>query len=177
MCVCVCVRVCVCVCVCVKKALPVNRKHIHSAHSISCKSPRVAMKRNRRALHLSCSAHHTRSTDAISLALHTHARTCVCAQTSRFQTFVPASEGGFVLPEAKSSVSWKSRYSLLIGTDTGPGSLTKSGYPRQAREWLRGTPMSDSKVVFSGEADDVSVRASCYYDKGTTSVTPFPFIC
>ena len=40
-------------------------------------------------------------------------------------------DGGFFLPEAKGSVSWKSRDVLLVGTDFGAGSLTDSGYPRQ----------------------------------------------
>jgi prolyl oligopeptidase len=47
--------------------------------------------------------------------------------------FVPAEEGGFALPEAKSSVAYRDSDVLLVGTDAGPGSLTDSGYPRQAR--------------------------------------------
>ena len=37
---------------------------------------------------------------------------------------------GFTLPEAKSRVAWRSMDSLFVATDFGPGSLTKSGYPR-----------------------------------------------
>jgi prolyl oligopeptidase len=84
------------------------------------------------------------------------------------KTFVAEADGGFVLPEAKSSVSWKTRDVLLVGTDTGEGSLTDSGYPREAREWCRGTPLSAAECVFAGEAADVSVRAYCYFDKGNT---------
>jgi prolyl oligopeptidase PreP (S9A serine peptidase family) len=75
--------------------------------------------------------------------------------------FVPSSEGGFELPEAKSSVGWQSRNVLLVGTDFGPGSLTESGYPRTVREWRRGTPLSDSTLVYEGQATDVSVRGYC----------------
>lgn len=82
--------------------------------------------------------------------------------------FVAEADGGFVLPEAKSSVTWKTRDVLLIGTDTGKGSLTDSGYPREVREWKRGTPLSSAECIFAGEAADVSVRAYCYYDKGAT---------
>ena len=57
--------------------------------------------------------------------------------------FVPPSEGGFVVPEAKTRVAWQSADVLLIGTqfpggDGGDGaaaSLTDSGYPRTIREW------------------------------------------
>lgn len=68
-------------------------------------------------------------------------------------------EQPFELPEAKSRVSYKSRNVLLVGTDTGPDSLTESGYPRTVREWVRGTDLMDAPVVFEGEKSDVSVSA------------------
>ena len=63
---------------------------------------------------------------------------------------------GFVLPEAKSDVSWRDRDSLYVGTDFGPGSLTDSGYPRIAKLWKRGTPLSEAEAVFEGDAKDVA---------------------
>lgn len=63
----------------------------------------------------------------------------------------------FVLPEAKSRVSYKSRDVLLVGTDFGPESLTDSGYPRTVREWVRGTDVNDAPVIFEGDKKDVSV--------------------
>lgn len=68
-------------------------------------------------------------------------------------------EDPFNLPEAKTSASYKSRDVLLVGTDTGPGSLTDSGYPRQIREWVRGTEFKDAPVIFEGDKKDVSVSA------------------
>jgi len=68
-------------------------------------------------------------------------------------------EGGFSLPEAKSSVAWRDRDSLYVGTDFGPGSMTESGYPRLARLWKRGTPLSEAEPVFEGRAEDVWVFA------------------
>ena len=47
--------------------------------------------------------------------------------------FVPAGEGGFEVAEAKTSAEFLGPDTLLVGTHTGPGSLTDSGYPRQAR--------------------------------------------
>ncbi|MET7398121.1 prolyl oligopeptidase family serine peptidase [Dactylosporangium sp. NPDC005572] len=67
---------------------------------------------------------------------------------------------GFTLPEAKSDVSWIDEDHIYVGTDTGAGSMTSSGYPRQVRRWKRGTPLTDAELIFEGEADDVSVRAS-----------------
>jgi len=66
-------------------------------------------------------------------------------------------EQPFNLPEAKTTASYKSRDVLLVGTNTGPESLTDSGYPRQIREWVRGTELKDAPVIFEGEKTDVSV--------------------
>ena len=67
----------------------------------------------------------------------------------------------FYLPEAKSRVSYKSRNVLLVGTEIGgKDSLTDSGYPRQVREWVRGTKLEDAPVIFEGEKTDVSVGGS-----------------
>ncbi|ALV08026.1 prolyl oligopeptidase family serine peptidase [Roseateles depolymerans] len=74
--------------------------------------------------------------------------------------FIPVEDGGFFVPEAKSDVEWLDENTLLVGTDLGPGSLTDSGYPRQVRQWVRGTPLAQAPVVFEGEASDVSVGAS-----------------
>jgi prolyl oligopeptidase len=66
-------------------------------------------------------------------------------------------EGGFVVPEAKSNVTWVDPDTLLVGTDYGAGSLTASGYPRILKLWKRGTPLASARTLFRGEAGDVSV--------------------
>jgi prolyl oligopeptidase len=71
--------------------------------------------------------------------------------------------GGFSLPEAKTRVEWVDADTLFVGTDTGPGSLTTSGYARTIRRWSRGTPLADSAVVFEVGADDMT--ASAWVDK------------
>ena len=73
---------------------------------------------------------------------------------------------GFTLPEAKSRVDWRNRDTLYVATDYGPGSLTKSGYPRVAKEWKRGTPLSAARMVFEGKVDDVSASVSVSHDHG-----------
>lgn len=69
-------------------------------------------------------------------------------------------EGGFALPEAKHRIGWKDGDTLWVATDFGEGSLTASGYPRIAKEWQRGTPLAEAKVVFEGSVDDVFIIAS-----------------
>ncbi|MFE0702278.1 prolyl oligopeptidase family protein [Streptomyces sp. NPDC058872] len=65
-------------------------------------------------------------------------------------------EDGFRVPEAKTQIGWIDADTVFLGTDTGPGSLTDSGYPRTVRRWRRGTPIDASEVVFEAEAADVS---------------------
>jgi prolyl oligopeptidase len=73
---------------------------------------------------------------------------------------------GFSLPEAKSDVAWRDIDSLFVATDFGPGSLTKSGYPRIVKEWRRGKPLAEATLVFEGKEDDVSVNAFRSKTKG-----------
>lgn len=67
--------------------------------------------------------------------------------------------GGFELPEAKSELAWIDRDTVFVGTDTGPGSLTASGYPRTVRRWARGTPLEKAPVVFEAGPEDLSASA------------------
>lgn len=68
-------------------------------------------------------------------------------------------KGGFEVPAAKTSVAWIDRDTIFIGTDFGPGSMTSSGYPQQARIWKRGTPLASAQLVYNGNNSDVSVSA------------------
>ena len=63
---------------------------------------------------------------------------------------------GFTLPEAKSAITYLNDDTVLFGTDFGPGSLTKSGYPRIVKLWKRGEPRSAARTVYEGQVDDVS---------------------
>jgi prolyl oligopeptidase len=73
-------------------------------------------------------------------------------------------EGGFVVPEAKSTVTWVDRDTLLVGTDWGEGALTESGYPRVAKLWKRGTPLASATTIKEGESADVGLTAFHAYD-------------
>lgn len=69
-------------------------------------------------------------------------------------------KGGFDLPVAKTQVDWIDQNTLYVGTDFGPGSMTESSYPRIAREWKRGTPLSAATTVYAGKPTDLAVSAS-----------------
>ena len=64
-------------------------------------------------------------------------------------------EGGFALPEAKSSLVWVDEDTLLVGSDWGEGSLTASGYPREIRRWARGTAAAAAETIMTVGVDDV----------------------
>jgi prolyl oligopeptidase len=76
-------------------------------------------------------------------------------------------ESGFIIPEAKSNYTWADADHLLVATDYGEGSLTKSGYPRIVKLWARGTPLSSAKTVFTGEVGDVSATPLAAVDGET----------
>ncbi len=68
-------------------------------------------------------------------------------------------KGGFERPEAKGDLGWIDIDTVYVGTDFGAGSMTSSGYARIAKEWKRGTPMAEAKVVYEGQDDDIAVTA------------------
>ncbi|MDP7039604.1 MAG: prolyl oligopeptidase family serine peptidase [Myxococcota bacterium] len=70
------------------------------------------------------------------------------------KTFV---KDGFVVPEAKSSVHWIDKDTLLVGTDFGENTLTDSGYPRIVKRWQRGTPLNAAQTIYSGEQKDMGI--------------------
>ena len=66
---------------------------------------------------------------------------------------------GFNLPESKSGVSWIDRDHVFVSVAFDSTTLTTSGYPRIAKEWRRGEPLSSATTVFEGQATDVAVNA------------------
>ena len=66
---------------------------------------------------------------------------------------------GFHLPRSKGGVNWLDKDHLLVNSDFGPGTLTKSGYPRIVKLWERGTPLSKARTVLEGHPEDFSVGA------------------
>lgn len=70
--------------------------------------------------------------------------------------------GGFYLPESKSSVTWKDKDTLLVATDFGPGTMTLSGYPRQAKLWKRGTPLEQAPLIHEVAEKDMEIEVHTF---------------
>ena len=62
---------------------------------------------------------------------------------------------GFFLPTSKGGIAWRDADTLYVSRDFGPGTLTKSGYPRVVKEWKRGTPLAEAKVIYEARETDV----------------------
>jgi prolyl oligopeptidase len=66
---------------------------------------------------------------------------------------------GFLVPHAKSQVSWIDPNTIFVATDFGPGTLTTSSYPRQVRRWRRGESMESAELVHEVPADHMTIWA------------------
>ena len=75
-------------------------------------------------------------------------------------------KGGFELPESKGGVAWRDIDTIYLSQDFGAGTLTRSGYPRQLKEWKRGTPLAQAKLVYETPDTDVGVWPSVVNEKG-----------
>ncbi|GAA5069384.1 prolyl oligopeptidase family serine peptidase [Lysobacter panacisoli] len=67
---------------------------------------------------------------------------------------------GFFRAEAKGALGWIDRDTVYVYTDFGAGSMTSSGYPRIVKEWKRGTPIEQARVVYEGQATDMYIAAA-----------------
>ena len=77
------------------------------------------------------------------------------------RTFV---SDGFNLTEAKSDIAWIDQDQVFVATDLGPGSLTRSGYPRVVKRWRRNTALVAANEEMNGEVEDVGMSAHCSRD-------------
>lgn len=73
---------------------------------------------------------------------------------------------GFILPAAKSNAAYLDDNTVLFATDFGPGSMTKSSYPRIMKIWHRGQPVSAAKKVFEVGENDIAARAKVLHGPG-----------
>ncbi|HEY4943730.1 MAG TPA: prolyl oligopeptidase family serine peptidase [Rhizomicrobium sp.] len=71
-------------------------------------------------------------------------------------------EGGFTLPLAKQNATYLDADTVLFATDFGPGTLTRSSYPRIVKLWHRGEPLAAAKTVYEGTQSDISVRPATF---------------
>ncbi len=70
---------------------------------------------------------------------------------------------GFSRPESKGGMTWIDQDHVFVSTDfgdiAGKSSMTESGYPRFAKLWKRGTPMSEATTIYEGIASDMAISA------------------
>jgi prolyl oligopeptidase len=69
---------------------------------------------------------------------------------------------GFMLPEAKGSVEWIDKDTLLLSSAYGEGMATTSGYARTIRLWRRGEAADRATVIFEAPIDRMAVY--CNFD-------------
>jgi prolyl oligopeptidase len=74
-------------------------------------------------------------------------------------------EDGFMVPHAKTQVSWIDQDTIWVNTDFGPGTMTTSSYPRQARRWRRGEKLMSAELVHEVPEDHMALWA--YHDHST----------
>ena len=72
-------------------------------------------------------------------------------------------DGGFSIPEAKTTAGWKNEDTLWVATEFGDGSLTTSGYPRIVKEWHRGAPLAEARTLYETGRDDVGAFPNIVY--------------
>lgn len=68
-------------------------------------------------------------------------------------------KNGYSLPLAKSRISWIDKNTVFVGTDFGFNSMTDSGYPRTVKQWIRGTPLSQAKTIFTASKKSMTANA------------------
>ena len=73
--------------------------------------------------------------------------------------------GGFRLPESKGGVAWIDQDSIYVSRDFGPGTMTRSGYPRQVKRLKRGQAIADAAPVFEVSEQDVGAWPSVTHEK------------
>jgi prolyl oligopeptidase len=73
-------------------------------------------------------------------------------------------DNGFVIPDAKTSITWVDVDTLLVATDWGEGTLTESGYPYIVKRWRRGAPLASATEIIRGQAGDVGVFVGALQD-------------
>ncbi len=76
-------------------------------------------------------------------------------------------EGGFRLPESKGGVAWIDEDTIYASRDFGPGTMTRSGYPRGVKRLARGQALADAPVVFEVGEDDIGAWPSVTHEKAS----------
>ncbi|MET0182712.1 MAG: prolyl oligopeptidase family serine peptidase [Caulobacterales bacterium] len=80
-------------------------------------------------------------------------------------------EGGFAIPEAKSSAEWLDNDTIALATNWGEGSLTESGYPAIVKTLRRGESLSAAREILSVPREEMGLFVGGFDDvDGTRTV-------
>jgi prolyl oligopeptidase len=77
---------------------------------------------------------------------------------------------GFFLPEAKMTVTWFDKDTLIVGTNFGADTMTDSGYPRFVKVLKRKQALTEAKIILESPIKNMGMWAWTIHD-GTTSYT------
>jgi len=72
-----------------------------------------------------------------------------------FDAVMKRFSGSFNTPEAKQTMTWINRDTVLVASDFGEGSMTDSGYANQVKIWRRGHPLESARILHEGNTKDV----------------------
>ncbi len=75
-------------------------------------------------------------------------------------------EDGFRLAESKGGVAWIDRDTIYASRDFGPGTLTRSGYPRTVKRLQRGQAVAAAPTVFEVGEQDVGAWPAVTHENG-----------
>ncbi len=73
--------------------------------------------------------------------------------------------GGFDVGEGQTQVEWVDSDTVLIATNWGRESLTRSGAPRTVRIWSRGQNLRQAQTVYEGAVTDLSVVPKTFFSE------------
>tara|TARA_B110001454_G_scaffold219198_1_gene251573 strand:- start:150464 stop:152569 length:2106 start_codon:yes stop_codon:yes gene_type:complete len=74
---------------------------------------------------------------------------------------------GFFLPEAKMTVTWLNKDTLVVGTSFGPDSMTDSGYPRAVKVLKRKQALADAKPLLDSPVKNMGMWVWTIHDDKT----------
>jgi prolyl oligopeptidase len=67
-------------------------------------------------------------------------------------------KNGFITPEARNTFGWLDDNTLVLGTNYGPDTLSKSGYPLMLKIWKRGRPLSEATLIYQAPASSMATQ-------------------
>ncbi len=84
------------------------------------------------------------------------------------RAFIP---DGFTLPQAKSSITWFDRDTILLASAHGEGHATTSGYASTIRLWRRHTSPDTAPVIFQIDAAHMAAAAQVDHEEASKRIS------